>query len=143
MRTYFVCLFMRSEFIEDFIFQNETFKKNVLASIEVLEKCFRDFKIEEVSVALNGGKDNIAMTHLVHAFLQNRFPNWNGHLEALYIEENGAFREVEEFIDEAKNNYNLELTKIEKPMKSALGKFLKDRPHIKAMVLGTRRGKLF
>ena len=83
------------------------------------------------------------MTHLVHAFLKNRFPNWNGHLEALYIEENGAFREVEEFIDEAKSNYDLELIKIERPMKSALGKFLKDRPHIKAMVLGTRRGNYF
>ena len=123
-------------------FQNESFKKTVLASLEVLEKCFQDFKMEEVSVAFNGGKDNIAMMHLVHAFLQNKFPNWNGHLEALYIEEKEPFREVEEFMDGAKKNYSLELTKIERPMKTGLGTFLKERPHIKAMVMGTRKGKI-
>ena len=124
-----------------FPLQNDSFVKNVRASIGVLEKCFQDHKIEEVSIAFNGGKDNIAMIHLVHAFLQNRFPNWNGHLEALYILEKEPFREVEDFIEEAKNNYGLELTKIERPMKTALGTFLKDRPHIKAMLLATRKGK--
>ena len=107
----------------------------------MLEKCFQDFKVEEVSVAFNGGKDNIAMIHLVSAYLQNKFPNWNGHLEALYVEEKESFREVDEFMEGAKKNYNLELKKIERPMKTALGTFLKERPHIKAMVLGTRKGE--
>ena len=124
-----------------FLLQNESFKKSVLTSLEVLEKCFQDFKVEEVSVAFNGGKDNIAMIHLVSAYLQNKFPNWNGHLEALYVEEKESFREVDEFMEGAKKNYNLELTKIERPMKTALGTFLKERPHIKAMVLGTRKGE--
>ena len=91
-------------------------------------------------MAFNGGKDNIAMIHLVHAYLKNKFPDWKGQLQALYIEEKDPFREVDEFIEDAKAKYNIQLTKIEGPMKSALAKFLEARPNIKAMVLGTRKG---
>ena len=116
------------------------FKSTFEGSINVLEKCFKDYKPEQVSVAFNGGKDNIAMIHLVHAYLKKHFPDWNGQLEALYIEESDPFREVEEFIEEAKINYNIRLSKIEGPMKPALAKFLQSRPTIKAMILGTRKG---
>lgn len=117
---------------------NESFKRSLESSLKTLEKCFQDFKPEEVSVAFNGGKDNIAMIHLVHAFLQKQ--QWKGKLDALYIEEPDPFTEVEEFMREAEKSYNINLVKIKGPMKSALSEFLKSRPNVKAMVLGTRKG---
>ena len=54
------------EKIQDFLSQNkdEKFIANYQSALQTLEKCFTDYKPNEVSVAFNGGKDNVAMVHL-------------------------------------------------------------------------------
>ncbi len=121
-------------------FKDSSLKHNIEGSLSVLEKCFQDFEPHQVSVAFNGGKDNVAMIHLLHAYMQKCKLNQDKKLQALYIEEEDSFPEMEEFIQESATNYGLDLVKIKGPMKAALGQFLATRPGIKAMVLGTRQG---
>ncbi len=108
-----------------------------------MEKCFKDFSLEkgEISVAFNGGKDSIAMLHLMHAVAKAKNKAaLTDKLQALYIREKEPFEEVEDFIEECSVRYNLNLVTIEAPMKEALATFLQQRPSVKAMVLGTRQG---
>lgn len=115
-------------------------KANVDTANNTMKKCFTDYTPDQVSVAFNGGKDNIAMIQLVHSFMQKNFPNRKDKLAALYVKDANPFPEVEEYIKETTDTYNLELTTIEGSMKNALGQFLKSKPHLKAMILGTRNG---
>ena len=90
-------------------------------------------------MAFNGGKDNVAMIHLFHAYMKKHFPDHKSKIQALYIKDPDPFPEIEEFIQDSVKDYDLELTVIEASMKEALGRFLSSRPQIKAMVLGTRK----
>lgn len=119
--------------VNKFSNQDTKMKTNIEASMDTIRKCFADFDFEEISVAFNGGKDNIAMLHLVFGYVQEHYPK--SRIQALYIEESDTFPELEEFIEESKLRYNLELTKIPGPMKNALSKFLEMKPKIKVTIL--------
>jgi len=106
--------------------------------MSVLEECYKQFGPDQVSVAFNGGKDNIVMIHLVHSFIQKNFADHKRKIQALYIKEADPFPEVEEFIRDSMEANNIDLVTINGPMKEALSQFLGAKPGIKAMVLGTR-----
>ena len=61
-------------------------------------------------MAFNGGKDNIAVVHLVYSYIQKKFPKSKMKLRALHIKEVDPFREVEEYIEETRDKYNLDLS---------------------------------
>ena len=105
--------FEQYSYIEMFIFQddvNDEFKHNVQSALETIEKCFEQYSFGEIAVAFNGGKDNIAVVHLVHSYIQKKFPKSKTKLRALHIKEIDPFREVEEYIEETREKYNLDLS---------------------------------
>ena len=61
------------------------------------------------------------------------------NLNALYIRRGQPFPEVELFIESSKERYNLRLITIDDRIKEALATLKRDHPHIKAVVMGTRR----
>ncbi|KAL2271953.1 hypothetical protein VTJ83DRAFT_1324 [Remersonia thermophila] len=60
-------------------------------------------------------------------------------LQAIYIVASHPFTEVEEFVAKSTSVYHLDLTRYTLPMRPALEAYLKDRPAVKAIFLGTRR----
>ena len=111
----------------------------------MIQESFEKYKENQVAIAFNGGKDCMALLHLVHAYVQNLHYRGSDHhhhprLQAVYIADKEPFPSVEEFIEESRQLYNLDLITIPGPMKEALTKLLVDRPHIKATLMGTRFG---
>ena len=108
----------------------------------MIQECFEKYEENQVAIAFNGGKDCMALLHLVHAYVQNLQQGSDHHprLQAVYIADKEPFSSVEEFIEESRQLYNLDLITIPGPMKEALTKLLSDRPHIKATLMGTRFG---
>ncbi len=123
---------------------DEALSKAIDGSLSVLEKCFSDYSADEVTVCFNGGKDCIVMLHLVKCFLAERAKSSGGgigRLQAFYVRERDPFPEVEEFVRATAEAYNLDLvTFTDSPLKESLAKLLRERPKIKATVLGTRKG---
>ncbi|XP_003424585.1 FAD synthase [Nasonia vitripennis] len=110
--------------------------EHVRKAFDVLEECYSRYKAEEVFLSFNGGKDCTVVLHLAAAFVQMR------NLKApvcLYVT-GDAFPEVEEFVSEAASYYGFETLHKDGSIREALVKILKDRPELKACLLGTRKG---
>jgi FAD synthetase len=60
-------------------------------------------------------------------------------LQAIYIVSEHPFTEVEDFVARSAEQYHLDLKRYALPMRPALEAYLKDRPAIRAVFLGTRR----
>ncbi|KAK4114947.1 adenine nucleotide alpha hydrolases-like protein [Canariomyces notabilis] len=60
-------------------------------------------------------------------------------LQAIYIVSPHPFAEVEDFVCSSAEQYHLDLKRYALPMRPALEAYLKDRPAVKAIFLGTRR----
>ena len=123
-------------------FANNTEDENlgdvINKSVDIVEECFTKYKPENVSVCFNGGKDCVAMLHIVHAVHQKLFPDKK--LKSFYVSEKKTFREVDEFIEKAIEMYGLVTKTYEEPMKTALGRMLEDDPEVEATMLGVRVG---
>jgi FAD synthetase len=107
-------------------------------SLRVVEECFAKYTPERVSVCFNGGKDCIAMLHIVHAFHQKHFPDLA--LKSFYIREEQTFPEVERFMETSIASYGLQNSIYPGPMKPALARVIEEDPEIQATILGVRDG---
>ena len=112
--------------------------KGLDEALKLVEKCFQDYQPNEVVVCFNGGKDCIVMLHLIHSHFAKHFPD--ARLQAFYVRERNPFDEIEDFVDRTAKAYDLDMSKLDGPMKGALRKLLEDKPSLKACVLGTRDG---
>merc|ERR1711997_1449900 len=108
---------------------DEGLKTLVKESLDAIEKCYKDYEEEEVMMAMNGGKDCLTMLHLVHAYFQKHMKptSKKARIKALYIEDNDAFPEVNQLIEQSAESYNLDMLRINSPMKLALTKVLEDK----------------
>ncbi|XP_066963477.1 FAD synthase-like [Macrobrachium rosenbergii] len=125
------------EFINKLMESSVPLRSTIQEAIKVITECFTKYKPEEVCVCYNGGKDCLAVLHLVYAVMHMQHPN--SKLQAVYITEVNAFPQVTEFVQHSINRYDLDCEVLPGPMKSALTTLLEKRPALKAMVMGTRR----
>ncbi|RGB23641.1 hypothetical protein C1646_774205 [Rhizophagus diaphanus] len=115
--------------------------KKTTFALKVIEESLERYGLDGVSLSFNGGKDCVVLLHLFAAvyykFYQNsdEIPN----IQALYVTHSNPFSEVDEFVKECEKRYCLNIVKIEGSMKPALIKYLKQKPNIKAILVGTRR----
>ena len=77
---------------------------------------------------------------MIPSFPWIKFCHLATSLQAFYVREKNPFDEIEDFVDRTAKAYDLDMTKLEGPMKGALRKLLDDKPSLKACVLGTRNG---
>ncbi|EEA24852.1 FAD synthetase, putative [Talaromyces marneffei ATCC 18224] len=97
---------------------------------------------QELSLSYNGGKDCLVLLVLILACLPSSLPTDSGFpktLQSIFIIPYKSFPEVYEFVQTSSKDYFLDLTRYELPMRAALEVYLKDRPNIKAIWIGTRR----
>jgi len=62
----------------------------------------------------------------------------NLKLSGLYIRCQSPFTEVDEFVNQCREVYNIDLMTVDDSLKSGLGAFLAERPSIQAILIGTR-----
>ncbi|KAI9551950.1 hypothetical protein GHT06_022287 [Daphnia sinensis] len=109
---------------------------------QTIEECLSRYEPSEVCVSFNGGKDCSALLHLIHAAWtkRNKGSTTDGlRLRALYIRGQDPFPEMEQFIEDTRQRYNLELWTVPGPVRSGLKMALNEHPEIKAILMGTRR----
>ncbi|CAI2180056.1 16928_t:CDS:2 [Funneliformis geosporum] len=119
----------------------QSISKAITHALNIIEESLRRYGSNGVSLSFNGGKDCVVLLHLFAAVYYKHFQNSDDipNIQAVYITHPNPFLEVEEFVKECVNRYGLDLITIEGPMKSALSKYLEQRPNVQAILVGTRR----
>lgn len=115
----------------------------VSRAVGVLEKCFKDYSWNEISLCFNGGKDCTAVLHLIHALSsrdENVSTDGRPPLRAIYIQDSKPFPELEKFVQESSVRYGLDLFMTAGPIRVGLERMLEHWPDIRACVMGTRLG---
>ncbi|KAL2142861.1 hypothetical protein VTI28DRAFT_692 [Corynascus sepedonium] len=155
-----------AEHTDDHVLRNV--QNQVIMSMGVIEEALRRYGFNHLSLSYNGGKDCLVLLVLIMACLPAYASSLPSHsrgpattdtaaaatapeetatsptapssrLQAIYIVSSDPFAEVEEFVAESTKQYYLDLKRYALPMRPALEAYLKDRPAIKAIFLGTRR----
>lgn len=118
--------------------------KHVQESIEIVEKAFLRYKIENTCISYNGGKDCTAILHLVHSVANKICLNNNDdRLLAFYAQLPNHFEEELKFVNESVNKYNLKLLQYSSnSLKNSLFQLKTDNPQIEAIFIGTRKDDL-
>ncbi|KAL7627303.1 3'-phosphoadenosine 5'-phosphosulfate sulfotransferase [Parahypoxylon ruwenzoriense] len=129
-------------------------QNQIIVARGVIDEALRRYRPEELSLSYNGGKDCLVLLILILASLPSSsslrhspsssslphppqpFPH---HLQALYIRPTLPFPEVDAFVASTSAAYHLDLTTSSEPMKPALTDYLRTRPQVKAVFVGTRR----
>ncbi|KAG0042872.1 3'-phosphoadenosine 5'-phosphosulfate sulfotransferase [Gryganskiella cystojenkinii] len=141
--------------------------RSVRHAVEVIEEAVKRYGCSGTSLSFNGGKDCTVILHLYVAVLykiygsdlhstgfttrtdtletltqqqQNRQHSQRFAIPSIYVTHKNPFGQVEGFVDDEIERYNLDLLRIPGPMKKALEDYnaLKGDA-IKAIMVGTRR----
>lgn len=112
---------------------------------------------EELSLSYNGGKDCLVLLILILACwpasvqppssssssssssISNSSKETLPRLQCIYIAPPDPFQEVEDFVATTTEEYHLDLARYALPMRQALDCYLDEKPHVKAVFMGTRR----
>ncbi|KAK9467955.1 hypothetical protein V1512DRAFT_260436 [Lipomyces arxii] len=114
--------------------------QKVKESLNVNSEALRRYTFDELAISFNGGKDCLVMLVLLLASLHyhaSEYPPQRIH--TVYVHSYNSFAEVDSFVNECTALYSLDLIRLPNPMKGAFEQFLKAKPHIKAIMVGTRR----
>ncbi|KAI8956777.1 adenine nucleotide alpha hydrolases-like protein [Daldinia sp. FL1419] len=130
-------------------------KNQIIIARGVIDEALRRYRPEELSLSYNGGKDCLVLLILILASLPSSVSlqsstaaqpesshsplSFPSKLQALYIRPPLPFAEVDEFVTTTSSVYHLDLTTSNQPMKPALTEYLRERPEVKAVFVGTRR----
>jgi FAD synthetase len=115
----------------------------------VIERSFNSFKMTELCLAFNGGKDCSALLYLLliaQRIRARKDPDANpdlAPLKVLYVRCHSPFPEMERFIHETRRKFGLHLIVVDGPIKTGLEELKRLHPEIKAIWMGTRRGDPF
>ncbi|KAJ2947161.1 hypothetical protein O0L34_g16519 [Tuta absoluta] len=108
---------------------------------QILRQCFKQFKLEEIFLSFNGGKDCTLLLDIIINILKDihKSENINKRLKVVYIRTNGPFKEIEQFVKQIQAHYKVELMVTEGEMKETLQRILEQDERLKACLMGTRR----
>lgn len=111
----------------------------VAGALQTIETALTQYKLSQLCVGFNGGKDCTALLHLVHAVVQRKYPNTQERLQILHIRSVSPFPELEQFLRDTIKRYHLQVLETEGDMKQALRELLEQHPQLEAVLMGTRR----
>lgn len=122
-------------------------QKQTRISLSVIDRALSQYKINELSLSYNGGKDCLVLLILFLAGLHPLPPPSEGGIStipAIYALPPDPFLSVEDFVQSSSRAYHLSLTRYttEPPkttLRSAFASYLALNPNIKAIFVGTRR----
>ncbi|TTB12821.1 FAD synthase [Bagarius yarrelli] len=122
--------------------------EKVSGALRTIEKALDQYRLNEICIGFNGGKDCTALMHLFYAALNGqekrnrsrvRYPDSKDKVKALYIRIVSPFPEMERFLQDTIKRYNLDLFAVEGDIRQALNEVQEKRPKLHAVLMGTRR----
>lgn len=114
---------------------NKDLLRKVQHALSVIEKAVESYKIEEIPLSFNGGKDCCVLLHLLYIVLtkQEVFPK----LKVLYFSHPNSFSEVNTFVARCVQLYGLNLETLP-PLSLSILQQQVDKLSMKAIFMGTR-----
>ncbi|XP_020653119.3 FAD synthase [Pogona vitticeps] len=113
--------------------------QKVAVALRTIEEALDRYPLSKLCLGFNGGKDCTALLHLFHAAVQRRNPERTEKLQVLYIHTVSPFPEMEEFIQNTAQRYNLHICDVHGNIKEALSDLKAKQPDLEAVLMGTRR----
>ncbi|XP_052000457.1 FAD synthase isoform X2 [Xyrauchen texanus] len=113
--------------------------QKVGTALRTIETALEQYSANQICVGFNGGKDCTALLHLYYAALKRRYPDGKDRVKALYIRILSPFPEMERFLQDTINRYDLDLFSVEGSIQQALSEVQERRPELLAVLMGTRR----
>jgi len=111
----------------------------VRVAVLKIEEALDKYTLENMCICFNGGKDCTVLLHLFYAVVYKKFGGSKRKLPTLCIKNENPFVEMEDFITESVERYNLNLWRYDSTILSGLRSALTEHPEIKAVLMGTRR----
>ncbi|KAH9519281.1 FAD1 flavin adenine dinucleotide synthetase [Bulinus truncatus] len=108
-------------------------------AIQTLETALERYPLSDICICFNGGKDCTVLLHLFYAVAKKKYPDFKGHLQALYIRSRCPFPEVEKFVQISRDRYDLLMIHYDGRIKECLATVGVKHPNMKAVIMGTRR----
>ncbi|XP_065920811.1 FAD synthase-like isoform X2 [Dysidea avara] len=114
---------------------------DITVAVDVIRSALQQYKLDEISVAFNGGKDCTVLLALYHAVLMREVGKDDrpSSINAFCISDKESFPEVDEFVEQCIHKYGLNLTTVQAPIREGLYKLKELQPSLKAVLMGTRR----
>ncbi|RPA97440.1 adenine nucleotide alpha hydrolases-like protein [Choiromyces venosus 120613-1] len=112
-------------------------------SLDVIEEALRRYKLENLSISFNGGKDCLVLLILFLASLPPHLPpsaeQKGRKINSVYVTTTYPFPQVDDFVQTCIATYHLSLTRYSQPMKPSFERYLQENPNVQAIFVGTRR----
>eukprot|EP00052_Salpingoeca_macrocollata_P003978 m.38757 g.38757 ORF g.38757 m.38757 type:complete len:209 (-) comp13859_c0_seq2:29-655(-) len=115
---------------------SSTLGERLAFSKAVIEEAVARFGVEGLCLSFNGGKDSTVLLHLLREVLPEHFQR----IPCIYFQQSNEFQQVESFVKQMRDRYNLNLVWLESSFKNGLRKLQEENPSIKAIFMGTRHG---
>lgn len=113
--------------------------KHVQEALDIIEKSFSKYSLDNTCISFNGGKDCTALLHLVHSVVRKLHQTQDCRLTAFYAQLPNNFDEESKFVDETVSRYNLKLMQYScNSLKESLRELKADSPNLQAIFIGTR-----
>uniref|UniRef100_A0A6P4F772 FAD synthase n=1 Tax=Drosophila rhopaloa TaxID=1041015 RepID=A0A6P4F772_DRORH len=113
---------------------NDRLRDKLDHSAELIKRAMTLYKPNELMLCFNGGKDCTVLLDILAKIKPPSMP-----LRAVYIKSADPFEELDKFVDECAQRYELQLRRYEGVLKLAFEQLLAEDPQVKAMFLGCRR----
>jgi len=115
---------------------DQSMSKKVYHALEIIQQPLTKYKIEEVALSFNGGKDCCVLLHLLSLVLSSKHIPFL-KLKIIYFLHANSFPEVDTFVHQCVKIYNANISFISTPIKPALDDLVNNHG-VKAIFMGTR-----
>lgn len=104
----------------------------------MLIKTFQDYKLSEIFLSFNGGKDCTVLLHFViELFRELKFDSKS--LICVHVQPANPFEEVEKFVRSCEIRYNISIKNVQGSIKETLFLLCNEQKELKACIMGCRR----
>ncbi|ODQ77077.1 hypothetical protein BABINDRAFT_163813 [Babjeviella inositovora NRRL Y-12698] len=119
-------------------------QQHVLETMKILRSTLAHYKLNEVAISYNGGKDCLVILVVLLAVMYDVYTEEIGcdnyRLDGIYVHSEESFEEVERFLVESCETWGLNRIKINDDLKSGFRDYMEHiNPDVKAVVIGVRR----
>jgi 3'-phosphoadenosine 5'-phosphosulfate sulfotransferase (PAPS reductase)/FAD synthetase len=120
---------------------SSSLRKHVKRSLQVITDAIRLYGVAALAISFNGGKDATISLHLLRYALyqQNLLDHLSRSIPLIYFHDPQTFPEMELFLNETKEKYQLEYLTFHCSYKEGMKHLVEDRG-IRAVIMGVRKG---
>ncbi|KFD57209.1 hypothetical protein M514_01720 [Trichuris suis] len=119
--------------------EDSQFYSKLSCAVSFVLDCLSRYRITEVALSFNGGKDCTVLLHILRYAMEKLFNVKDcSNLCAFYIKPQSTFPEVEDFVVRSASRYGLKLLQYEGEIKKALFEFKAEHCRRKFVFMGSR-----